>query len=147
MPSAGQELTAAMLMPDAWVDWQAEGVSYTGITVGNGTVKAAYAKVGAFVVCRWELTWGSTTSFSGTPQVTLPYAAHGDYSQLHAIGPGSANDASTAGSRASFTAVHNSNAVFFLVDNLGSSATVSATIPWTWATSDYISFTGTYEAA
>lgn len=147
MPSAGNILTADMLQPDAWVDWASEGITYSGITVGNGTETAAYAHVGAFVVCRFRLVFGSTTSFSSTPQVDLPVAPHGAYAQHDAIGVCFMYDSSVgSGTRQGGTVVHNSSNVFFCSDS-AAGQTVIASVPFTWATGDILSFTAVYEAA
>jgi hypothetical protein len=46
--------------------------TWTGVTVGNGTVTAQYAEVGSLVYGILKLEWGSTTSQSGDAIFSLP---------------------------------------------------------------------------
>lgn len=148
MPSAGQILTADMLQPDAWTDWAAEGISYDNITIGNGAVYAAYTHVGALVICRWFLQFGSTTSFSSTPGIVLPAAPVGSYVQHCALGTMSFYDNSAgSGTRQGGTLVINFGSHAFFLDDSAAGSTVNATTPFTWSTNDRISFIATYEAS
>jgi hypothetical protein len=46
--------------------------TWTGVTVGNGTVTAQYAEVGSLVFGYIKLEWGSTTSQAGDAVFSLP---------------------------------------------------------------------------
>jgi hypothetical protein len=46
--------------------------TWTGVTVGNGTVTAQYAEVGSLVYGILKLEWGSTTSQAGDAIFSLP---------------------------------------------------------------------------
>jgi len=131
--------------PGDWTTWTP---SHSGITVGNGALAASYVQIGKLVVCHYRLTWGSTTSFSGTPQVFLPVASTG-YGVNDALGDAAFYDSSVgSASREPGGVFYNSSdQVFFVRASTVTSGTVNATSPFTWATSDTLSFTATYRAA
>jgi len=56
-----------------------EAVSYTptwtNLTLGNGTTSGLYRRVGSFMEVEATLTWGTTTSLSGTLGIDLPSTA------------------------------------------------------------------------
>jgi len=128
-------------------DWTAWSPSYAGITVGNGTVEASYMQLAKLVVCHYRLTWGSTTSFSGTPQVILPVASYG-YALNDTLGDAAFYDSSVgSASREPGGVFYSSSDEVFFVRASTTSGTVNATSPFTWATGDTLSFTATYRAA
>lgn len=148
MPLGGQDITTAMIQPDNWTDWAAEGITYSNITLGNGTETAAYSHVSGLVICRYQLTWGSTTSFSSTPGILLPVTAAGSYAQNVGIGVGHVLDTSAGStSREGIVVVYNASSYVFFVRTTATAGTVSSTVPFTWATGDILSFTAVYEAA
>lgn len=55
--------------PWAWVSWSP---TWTNVTVGNGTVSAAYGRVGNVVNARLRLTFGSTTTVAGSVFFSTP---------------------------------------------------------------------------
>jgi len=58
----------------AGISWTTWTPSYSNLTIGNGTVVARYAYSGGLVILQWQLTWGSTSSFTGAPSIgNLPY--------------------------------------------------------------------------
>lgn len=134
MALAGQVLTTGMLQPDDWTVW---APTYTGITVGNGAVAAAYAVVGGLFLARFRLTWGTTTSFSSTPLIDLPVTVSGDYGVgTDPLGTAFFIDSSVgSSSRQGGTVIHNDNDVFFISDS-GPGLTVTSTVPFTWASGD-----------
>lgn len=147
MPYPGEDILASHVAPTEWVDWAAEGVSYSGITVGNGSVTASYMQTSSLAVCRYRLVFGSTTSFSGTPQVTLPVTASGSYALEDGVGTGHIYDTSVgSSSREGIVCVYNSNRVFF-VRCSALTGTINATTPFTWTTGDILTFTAVYEAS
>lgn len=144
MVLAGELAGTGNFIPDDWTTWTP---TYNNITVGNGTVKAAYIAIGGLLVCRFHLTWGSTTSYSSTPIVTLPFSAHSDYEQSDPLGTCFFYDNSVGSpSRQGGTVVYNSGNVFFTSDG-SAGQTMTATVPFTWATSDKLAFEARYELA
>ena len=127
--------------------WQTWSPSYDNITVGNGTAVARYQQIGKTVNVRYQLTFGSTTTIAYLPGLSLPVtAAATAYNQtnLHL---------SDSGANGYFGSAYFSNTsyVYFFVSQANSTYSfmqgVSATIPFTWTTSDAIYLTMTYEAA
>lgn len=54
--------------------WTAYTPTYLNFTPGNGSTYARYKKIGKTVIVQWDFTTGSTTTFAGTPVVSLPFA-------------------------------------------------------------------------
>ena len=71
--TAGQVLTAAEL--NGIGTYQSFTPTFSGFTLGNGTVKAAYTKINKFVHYYGGVTLGSTSSVSGPLDVGLPVTA------------------------------------------------------------------------
>lgn len=64
--------------PGAWVAYTPIWTAYTGTpSLGNGTITGKYTKVGKMVTAVVTLTFGSTTSVSGTSvwYISLPFIA------------------------------------------------------------------------
>jgi len=64
-----------------WTSYTPAWTAYTGTpSLGNGTITGKYAKVGKVVTVNVTLTFGSTTSASGTSvwYISLPFTAAGD---------------------------------------------------------------------
>jgi hypothetical protein len=123
--------------------WISYTPSLTNISLGNGSVDFAYSQIGARVNVRGRLTFGSTTSISGSATFSLPATATG-------VAYGScilrANNTDYEG-----VAVSTSSTVVLSAFNSAGTysarANTSATVPATWTTGDLISFSLTYEAA
>lgn len=71
--------TAGLVLPQsltsgAGTSWslQTWNPTWTNLTVGNGTLVSKYIQIGKNVYFRLGLTWGSTTSVSGSVTFTLP---------------------------------------------------------------------------
>lgn len=95
---ADDSITNAMLSDTvgqpggAWTTWTP---SYSGITVGDGTVVARYQRVGKTVRFYWSMVCGSSTSIANGHTVSLPVTAatgYGTTNVVSAIGGASAND-------------------------------------------------------
>lgn len=136
-------------------EWETWTPSWTNLTEGNGTVVAKYMQIGKTVFARYQIIWGSTTAFSGTPSLAPPVAAAANGSNLP-IGGFWFFDASAglaeqgqvtldSGEQFSFNrqiTAGGANPV-----QVVSTQNISATQPWTWTTSDQFAFLVTYEAA
>ena len=111
----------------------------TGVTLGNGTLVGKYTQVGKHVEFSISLTFGSTTVLTAGVAFGLPVTAKDanwsgvaylhDSSTTTARQPGCLNPSTT------------------VVQVYGFNGQVDATHPITWATSDVIKISGTYEAA
>lgn len=113
--------------------------TWTNLTVGNGSVNAFYTRTGDIVHASVRLSWGTSTSITGTGvSITLPVAC--DTSVQYAGSAVLVDASSTAqggGSRVAGT-------VWSIVSGTGA---ISATAPFTWTTSDEIIATVAYTAA
>lgn len=129
--------------------------TWTNLTVGNATQSFNYIKIGKLVQVRGYLIFGSTTSISGTPNISLPFTSvNYDYSTI--IGNSSFLDFGTARFFGAVSTTTTSNDAFivniyrdYVVGGvtLTSNVAISATSPITWTTNDGIFLQFTYEAA
>lgn len=148
MPAAGGFVRTTDVIPSSsFSTWTP---TYAGISaIGNAVVNARYFQTGKLVNAWYQVTFGTTTTFSAAfLTVSLPVTAHASYIQGSAVGSGYAMDGGAASTRRGFTTViASSGAVFFVVDSLAANASVSNTVPWTWASTDILTFHAMYEAA
>lgn len=125
--------------------WTAYTPTWTGSTtnpaLGNGTVSAAYKRIGKTVFFRIHYTFGSTTNFGGGAYAwTLPVTAIEDSagsivcvdSSAAQRWPGSAWISGTVITRA--------------LAGAGGHAGISSSIPFTWDTGDELILGGCYES-
>ena len=125
--------------------WTSYTPTYANLSLGNGTVDAGYYRIGRKVVYRGAITFGSTTSVTGAIQVSLPVAAKAStWSLGTAVGEdNSASFARTVGAAEINPAIFATGVHFASSGN----ADWTATVPFTWATSDILRWTITYEAS
>jgi hypothetical protein len=147
--STGQILTVAGGVP-SWatatggITFSAYSPSYTNITIGNGTVVARYAESDKFVFVYWAFTLGSTSSIGSFNSTSLPVTAK----SVDFVGSGYALDAAT--NELNGTIILNSTTTMRMlvpIQNSYGIGPTSATVPWTWGTSDKMIYTLTYEKA
>lgn len=152
---SGVNLEEWIVVGGAWVPradhllggaWTPYTPSWTGVTVGNGTLDAAYRVLGKTLTGRVRLTLGSTSAVTGSVFVGLPPAtpAGGSaYPTLSNLGNFTCFDTSASARRAGALFRSGSTAQLFLPDGTA----LSASSPWTWANGDHIFVSFTYEAA
>jgi hypothetical protein len=144
---AGEVLTAADM--NGIGEKTAYTPTFTNLTLGNGTLTADFYRVQNVVSVAVNVVFGSTTSISGDVTVTLPIArAAAAGLQLSTVllgDTGTANYIGTilfGGTLSSVVmrtpAVSGSN---LIMQNL------SATVPFTWITTDILRFSAQYEVA
>ena len=143
---AASILTAAEL--NGIGEYTAYTPTFTNLTVGNGTVSFRYGRVNKFIHVIGRVTFGSTTSITGSVTATLPVTA--SYDGLQTIGLTRVTD--NSGSTYQGRVTLSSSTLFGPnVDNvIGTRIEAqgySATIPFTWTTSDSINVSYYYEAA
>lgn len=140
-----------------WVagTWDAWTPTWTNLSLGNGTVVAAFKKIGKSIFCRLSLVFGNTTSITGSVSFTLPVtrAALGGTATITPIGNAQFFDASTGTIYSGVIWPRSANQTEgFLIrlSVVGADVTavvLSATAPFTWTTSDEIACEFFYEAA
>lgn len=149
---SGQKITGTKLdnwhsvlaaITDPWTDFSSSvGWSSSGTppTIGNGTISAQYIQVGKLVAYKGRTTMGSTTTFgTGSWQVNLPVTGTGLQ-----VGAALVFDASTTANKAS-AAIDGSGTTAVNLFAVG--GPISATVPFTWTTSDKFEWCLIYEAA
>jgi hypothetical protein len=138
--------------PGAWYDYTP---TLTNVTIGNGTVSARYSVIGKTLFYEGKLTRGSTTSFSGGVNISLPKTiSTTNKSNECPIGIGTALDSGNAvyyappiygGSATSFYIVAAKADTTYTT--ISSSGAVNATVPFTWGTGDIYTWSITTEIA
>jgi parallel beta-helix repeat protein len=116
--------------------------SFVNLTLGNGTVTAYYQRTNSQITVCYFLTVGSTTTFSSSPfGITLPVAANASIgSQGSALGSHSGGATQVGG-----TSLVNAGATYgYIAPGATGGAFWNATVPWTWAATDTISFSLIY---
>jgi hypothetical protein len=126
--------------------WTAYTPVLTNITIGNGTVVGRYQQIGKTVTVFFKLTFGSTTAFpGGVPNFSLPFTAARELGRvvntnLQDAGTADLPGLSYASQTGVFIGVQNVSATYPTILD------VSATVPFTWTTSDTVTCQLTYEA-
>lgn len=135
-------------LPGAWTPftppWTAQT---TNPAIGNGTITGAYVQIGKTVHFRFKLIFGSTTTGgSGTWMFSLPVAPHAYYTENTGINVGGyAENNATAGYSIDGARILMSGRIMLHLPN--ASGGYSASTPFAWGNTDFLSVTGTYEAA
>lgn len=134
-------------------DWGPWTPSYTNITLGNGIVVARYAQENKLVVGHFTLTFGSSTTIDGAnPAFSAPVSFASSYlaNGAHPIGPVFFLD-DTGTNYDGVARVWSSNRIIFQVYDASATyvkqGTVTATVPYTWDTSDVLHCSFAYEGA
>lgn len=120
--------------------WSTSG---TQPAIGNGTLAAAFARVGNTIHFQIALTAGSTTTFGTNPWLfTMPVTA---LTGTYGVGSARLVDISTGNQYGRYVSMNSTTQVFMLGE--AASSFVTATVPFTWANGDLLTLTGTYRAA
>lgn len=124
----------------------------TNITKGNGTEVARYSLVGKELKFYYSLTLGTTSSVGdSSSKVSLPLPASSSYTQYSLLGQTAYFDASAGttyvgvlifdtGSTAILGTINTGVSTAFTIDT-------TTTVPFTWTSTDRITFSGSYEVA
>lgn len=128
----------------AWITWTP---SLSNVVIGNGTIVARYQQTGNVVSFSVKVTFGSTTTISGSPAISLPIAANSQAYFIVQI-----TDAGVAGYTGNgiIPTADLSKIYLDLIDTTSSraiSAAFSSTSPFTWGTGDNFTVSGSYEVA
>lgn len=125
-------------------------ITWTNLTVGNGTVNRAFTRINDTVTGYVALTWGSTTSASGNVIFSLPVTAV-NTSQTQ-IGLARMLDSGVAFYQG--TTIFNSTTTAIIYPNVANAlyvfengTPVNATVPFTWTTNDTLYAYFSYQAA
>lgn len=130
--------------------WTAYTPTWTNLTIGNGTNDFKYKQIGKLVIVSGIMTFGSTTSVTGSIRLSLPVTASSGISVNTSLGNAVLRDAGTATNYgpiflASTTVIeiltYNASTTYL------STSSTSSTVPFTWTTSDQIAIHLIYEGA
>ena len=129
--------------------WTSYTPTFTNLTVGNGTINAAYNQIGKTVNVRISFTWGSTTSAnSSTTIVSLPVTAK-NVGTSYGAGTAYMENSGIAGYITGV--VMNTASNTFVSTVIGTNGLVSTNVtgqqPFTWGVGDFFQTIFTYEAA
>ena len=114
--------------------------TFVNLTLGNGTATASYQRTNSKITVNYFLTFGSTTSVSGPIAVTLPIVANASISSTgSAVGVHSGGTQQQGG-----ISLVQAGQLYGYVIPSGTGTYWNATVPWTWAATDTISFSLTY---
>ena len=120
--------------------------TWTGVTLGNGTNTGGYKQFGRMTYFRATFVLGTTSAITGAVTVTLPLtAASSAQTARFAVGfldGGTEYPGVSGGSSTTTVAALTMN----VAGTYPSSATISATIPFTWGNGDTIAVSGWYDA-
>lgn len=123
--------------------------SLSNVTVGNGTLVGRYTQFGKTVLVSVTFTYGSTSSVSPGVALTLPVTARSTSSLisceilLRDISPAMSY---VGAGRLTSTSALGVNSVVVSGSNVVQASTTS-TVPFTWATGDFMEISASYEAA
>lgn len=129
---------------NAWESWTP---TLTNLTLGNGTMVAAFTRSGRLIHYRFSFVLGSTSAVGTSPRFSLPVAAAVAYGTQHILGDLALLDSGTAGFRGHVKRSSGTeDGVMQFLDGNGNVANITATAPFTWTTLDQLVATGFYEA-
>lgn len=128
----------------AWTTWSP---TLTNLSLGNGTLIAKYWRSGRTVGVRLRFTLGSTSTVGTQPTFSLPVNGAADYVSEWVIGNATLIDNGVKAWSGYVQMTGANSALIRADDGAGAFTTVTATVPFTWATGDYFMLTATYEAA
>jgi len=136
------QINEKLNVPVGWTSWSPVWTA-TGATptYGNGVLYAKYIQVGKTLTFNFSLTWGSTTTTTGTQWLfSLPPGTMArDFISLSAVVHNGNNGATWRGSAFTFS----NNMYCYVGDN--TSTRVGSGTPSTWGTSWFLCINGTYE--
>lgn len=132
--------------------WTSYSPSWTNLTVGNGTVTAAYARFGRIIHFRVDLLFGSTTAVSGSVRFSSPVnLAAAEVPGTQTMGGTVSMADATGGTQVGVLVPLDASTILVGVTQTDSTYlsinNTSSTIPFTWAVNDRLHITGSYEAA
>lgn len=123
--------------------WTSFTPSWTNLTLGNGSVSAAYLQVNKLLFVTVKVTLGSTSSLGDPVRMTLPNSLTQDTASQDLVGITSLGDTGVAGYQG-FIGVTSSTQVTPYVLNVGSTYaslnTITSTRPFTFGNTDTIAF-------
>ncbi len=142
----GDLLDAKLTTPGAWTAYTP---TWTGASIGNGTVSFVYSQIGKTVFYQGRWTLGSTSTVTGPTDFTLPVAAGGPGGFLLIVGDAMMYNNSVVnygkvqviGGSTVRVVVSVASTTFL------SNTEMATTTPFTWGNTHSLAVCGTYQAA
>jgi hypothetical protein len=127
----------------------------TGLTLGNGTLTTAYARVNNFVHYFGKVVFGTTSSITGAVSIALPINLDADMTATTraVFGPVTLRDVSAGVTYFGMGGVSTGSATTVIIEAINASGTyatsssLSSTVPMTWANTDILFWNFYYKAA
>jgi hypothetical protein len=143
---------ASTVLEAAQLNGIGEATAYTptltNLTLGNGTMFAKYVRVNKYIFGQIKLVFGSTTVMGSSPSFSLPVTGADNLqnvtSHVYLLDSGVAFYLASA---ITSTTTIQPFALNTAGTYLTNSSNFSATVPFTWATNDFIAIAFSYEAA
>jgi len=126
-------------------EWESYVPSFANLTVGNGTLTGRLTKIGKTVEFEIHLTFGGTSSVTGTVTVTVP-SSMSNLGTAHAPARCLFFDTS-AGQVFAGHSNNQSGTIIALYNNASPLVNMNTTVPFTWATGDQLFVKGSYPEA
>jgi hypothetical protein len=126
--------------------WTSYTPTLTGITLGNGTISAKYSLIGKTVNVRFYFTFGTTSAITGDIRIALPSSPASGGNVPLGIALTNAGGTSVVG----FCSVFGAEIYTRFMNASGTYVTqtsATSTVPGTWANTNFLSVSITYEAA
>jgi len=124
--------------------------TWTNLVVGNATNTGRYLRIGNFVHVTYRLVFGTTTTITGNPlRVNLPQTANTTSNNPYA-GGAFITDAGTLNYEGFVVIGGGDNALIMATNSSGtysSLSNITATVPFTWTTTDELCISIVYEKA
>jgi hypothetical protein len=130
--------------------WTSFTPAWTSLTVGSGTNTGWKAYAGKTTLVRVEFTYGAGSAVGSDPRINFPETA-ATHLQLLPVGQALLVDDSTSTKYKGLVIFNNTADALITVENASGTyvvySSVTATVPFTWTTSDKILLTLAYERA
>jgi hypothetical protein len=129
--------------------WTAYTPTFQNLTVGNGTSAFYYVKIGKTVHVTGRFTLGTTSSFGTSVNVSMPVTMDSNYGSLQLMGSSMYFGTSTT-IVGTLNLIDSTYLRLFIVGSAVTYANLinsSATVPFTWASTNSFNIHVTYEAA
>ena len=130
------------------LEWQSWTPALSNLTLGNGTINAKYAQVGKTVFCRFSFRLGTTSAVGSSPNFSRPVTSATTLTGI--IGACLLVDLGASSYYGSFYYI-NTTAVGIACTTGGGTygglTGITAAVPFTWGSTDYIAGHFSYEAA
>jgi hypothetical protein len=117
--------------------WNSYTPTWTNLTVGNGTQSAIYRYIDGGIWVKGVLTFGTTTSISGTVTQTIPNSETSKSTGFN-VGACGILDSGTQNYAGMTHVTASSTSISFFHGETGNTGAVNATTPMTWTTSDQL---------